>query len=341
MNPSTLLTIVVPTYNRAHCLELLLGCLATEIAGIEHAVAVIVGDNASTDDTPEVTGRFQSRVPSALVIRHDHNLGPEENFCRCIERITSPWFWIIGDDDLPRAGAVRHVLDLLVKHRPDLVYLESEWRPKLVDNDPGNPMQPGEPVVLRRLDFARRVHVWMTFISGMVVNREVHVAPHGAAGLRRYSNSHLVQLGWVLGTLEAGNRFLTVKQRCVLATQGNTGGYSLLKVFGSNFPAIVSDAFGAESVLAKLIVRRCAVMFLPDLLWSFRFAKLGSFAQEDADAALRPQLGRLLSFWLLLRPISRWPSGGATAVLRISHMLSRFIRVQDRVRERLASGRVS
>ena len=249
MTSAPLLTIIVPTYNRAECLELLLTTLAREMAELEGRVGIIVGDNASTDRTPDVTSAFAASAPAALVIRHDANLGPDENFCRCVERVTSRYFWIIGDDDLPRAGAIRHVLELLATHSPDLVYLESDWRPEIRDNDPHDPVRDEAPDLMVSLRFARRVHVWTTFISGIVVDRESLVAKQPPEQLRRYSNTSLVQLGWVLGTLKAGTRFLVVRQKCILATQGNTGGYSVLKVFGNNFPSIVSDALGADSPL--------------------------------------------------------------------------------------------
>ena len=331
MTGQPLLTIIVPTYNRAKCLELLLGTLAREIAGLEPRVRVMVSDNASTDDTANVVSAFSKLVPDAVTIRHSENVGADENFCRCVERTDTAYFWIIGDDDLPRAGAIRHVLELLARHAPDLIYLESDWRSEIRGNDPHDPVRDEAPDLMDSLRFARRVHVWTTFISGIVVDRESLVAKQSPEQLRRYSNTSLVQLGWVLGTLKAGTRFLVVRQKCILATQGNTGGYSLLKVFGNNFPSIVSDAFGADSPHARAIIRRCAVMFLPHLLWGLRFSKIGKFETEDVDAAMRPQLGRRLSFWLLLRPIARWPQVPARIMLRASGLLAKMIRVHDRL----------
>ena len=47
-----LLTIGIPTYNRAKFLRRLLEQLRTELAGLDGQVEVLVSDNASTDDTP-------------------------------------------------------------------------------------------------------------------------------------------------------------------------------------------------------------------------------------------------------------------------------------------------
>ncbi len=79
MSTRLLLTIAVPTYNRAGCLSFLLTALQRELVGLEDRVGLIVGDNASTDATPEVTSALQAALPTATVLRHAINVGAEEN----------------------------------------------------------------------------------------------------------------------------------------------------------------------------------------------------------------------------------------------------------------------
>lgn len=329
-----LLTIIVPTFNRAQHLSRLLDAIRIELEGLGDLVDVVVGDNCSTDGTEAVTSTFKASCPGAIVLRHDKNYGADENFCRCIDRVRSRYFWIIGDDDLPRAGVVRQILEVLVTEAPDLIYLASDWRPELENNGPEDPVTALKPVRLDRGAFARRIHVWSTFISGMIVNRETFVAGNGLAW-RQYSGTSLVQLGWVLGSIKTGRRFLYLSQKCVLATQGNTGGYSVLKVFGNNFPSITAEIFGPKSRLAIAMTRRFAVGFLPDLIWSLRFEHLGDFAPENAATALRTQLGRSASFWLLLMPIAHFPRPAARWFLGIAHLVARILLLHDRILERL------
>lgn len=132
---SLLLTIIVPTYNRAPCLAMLLDALCVELLGLEGQVVVVIGDNASTDATPTVVAAFAGRWKATRVLRHVDNLGPDENFCRCIETVVTPYLWIIGDDDLPRAGAIQLLINLLRKHDPDLVYMTSRWAPTLSSHE--------------------------------------------------------------------------------------------------------------------------------------------------------------------------------------------------------------
>lgn len=332
-----LLTIAVPTYNRADCLELLLSTLLRELQGLEGRVAVVVGDNASTDRTTEVTAAFAAAWRDTVLVRHEQNLGMDGNFCGCAERVRTPYFWVVGDDDLPRAGAVRAVLSLLEREAPDLVYLDSRWLPDLKDMAPAPPVETLQAVALGRLAFARRVHVWTTYLSGMVVRSTPLLGD--PARLRRYADTQLSQLAWVLEALGRGQRFIHVTTPCVFATEGNTGGYKVLQVFGQNFPAIVREALAqtkpAGASLAHAILRRTALGYLPDLLWGLRAAKLGRFEHEDAAAVLRPQFGTSIAFHCLLRPIGHASRPIARMALAAAHLASRIVRAGDRLAERL------
>lgn len=53
-----LLTIAIPTYNRAEKLEVLLEQLTADTAYDPTRVEIVVSDNASTDHTAQVVARF-------------------------------------------------------------------------------------------------------------------------------------------------------------------------------------------------------------------------------------------------------------------------------------------
>lgn len=329
-----LLTIAIPTYNRAATLHLLLETLIGELAGLEDAVEVLVSDNASSDPTPEVMAHFQQAWPSARLVRHPANLGADENFCRCIEGTSGRYFWLLGDDDLPKAGMIRRLLALLEQESPDLIYMHSQWSreltPALQNADSGALVYSR----MGQLDFARRVHVWFTFISGMVVNRDCLMQAGGAEAIRRFPGTNLVQLGWVLAVLLSGQRHIYVSSPCILAKGGNSGGYALVAVFGRNLTSIVRKVFGEDSAVAKAIVRRNIVSYLPRLIWSARFASIGSqkFEQEDFLLELKTSLSRYVYFWLLLMPISLAPKSIAFPFLLLSMICSKFLRFIDRLR---------
>jgi abequosyltransferase len=333
---SQLLTIIVPTYNRASSLMMLLDSLVIELSGLEQKVAVIIGDNASTDDTPTITARFASQWSSTRVLRHVENLGADENFCRCVEMVDSRYFWIVGDDDLPRSGAIQLLVDLLECHTPDLVYLTSLWMNELTSPNQAGPVMRLGASLMEQRAFALRVHVWMTFISGTIIKRTL--APNDS--LRRFAGSRLVQLGWVLSALTGGQKFIYVSNACVLATAGNTGGYGVLKVFGNNFQSVIREALtnsAPQRKLAEQIVRRTTIAFLPNLVCGVRRAQLGAFdSKENIHANLEPQLGSSRMYRWFVRPLESAGPLRARAVLQLARMAAQLVRMSDFLHMHLA-----
>jgi len=121
MSEPPLLSICVPTYNRAERLRLALLCLSEQICGLEEDVEVIVSDNCSQDHTREVVKEVQSRMP-LLYSRNAENLGSARNFVKATcELASGEYCWIIGDDDMIRKGKVAKILGV-IKANQDLDY---------------------------------------------------------------------------------------------------------------------------------------------------------------------------------------------------------------------------
>lgn len=88
-------TIGIPTYNRAGCLERAIdSALAQDGVNIE----VIVSDNDSVDNTSVVMRRY-SENPNVRYLKNTFNIGPAANYNQCLDKATGLYFMILGDDD--------------------------------------------------------------------------------------------------------------------------------------------------------------------------------------------------------------------------------------------------
>jgi abequosyltransferase len=335
----TLLTIAIPTYNRVDSLRLLLQTLRTELEGLDGIVRVMVSDNASTDATPQLLEEMRVRWPALVARSNPHNIGPELNFCECLDRIDSRYFWILGDDDLPKTGVIRRLSALLSGESPDLLYMQSEWVNPVTGPEQGAPVAELHWESLSRSAFARRVHVWCTFISGMVVNREHLMSALNENSIREHSGTSLVQLGWVFPVLRTGTKFLFVSDSCVLATKDNTGGYALLTVFGSNFARIVRKAFRGQPHIANLLISRNMSRYLPGLIWGARSKAGTTFVKENPWPELRKELGMKPLFWLLLLPMGRLPRMAAQPFYQSWRVVNRLGREYDRLTQTVRRAR--
>ena len=110
-----MLTIAIPTFDRAELLDRQLTWLASAIQGHEDALELVVSDNCSTDATPDVTARWQRELgPKLLEVRRQGtNVGAVRNIRDCLVRARQPHAWAVSDDDVLDATAVAAVLERL------------------------------------------------------------------------------------------------------------------------------------------------------------------------------------------------------------------------------------
>ena len=126
-----LLTVAIPSYNRAQKLDRQLTWLDRNLSGFEHEIDVILSDNASPDDTPAVCqkwkDRFAARGVECRVNRNPQNVGPLPNIARCIELAQTRFTWVIGDDDDLPDGTLAWVIEQL-RTDPDLASIVMNFR---------------------------------------------------------------------------------------------------------------------------------------------------------------------------------------------------------------------
>lgn len=136
-----LLTIAIPTFNRAHLLDKQLAWLAEATKGFESDIEILVSDNCSTDNTPEIIKKWQA-IFSNLTFktnRHKQNIGVLKNVAYCLKSATTKYVWAIGDDDPIHNTAVSYVLTKLKQdEKISLIFLNFSGRNKIT----GEPVHP-------------------------------------------------------------------------------------------------------------------------------------------------------------------------------------------------------
>ena len=90
------LHIKIITYNRGPALARTLEALRQSPFA---DCPLTVFDNCSTDETPEVCARYQTKFLALQILRHPKNIGLSANYLRAVESSTSLYTWILCDDD--------------------------------------------------------------------------------------------------------------------------------------------------------------------------------------------------------------------------------------------------
>lgn len=72
------LSIAIPTYNGAKYIREALDSIITQLDDVDEEVEIVISDNASTDQTPEIISEYQKKYPFIKYFRNDENLGEIE-----------------------------------------------------------------------------------------------------------------------------------------------------------------------------------------------------------------------------------------------------------------------
>jgi glycosyltransferase involved in cell wall biosynthesis len=298
------LSILIPTYQRCDYLSMLLGELEIQWESFPPGFAeVVISDNCSTDASQQIASAYANRNHSWVYNRHKTNIGAERNFLWLVEVAAGRFFWILGDDDLPRRGLLQYLVNILLDEHPSLVFLPPVGLTKV------HPLS--EPP-LQQLDFskyspeslARKCH-YLTFVSSWVVNKDqLKGMRQQSDSFEDYVGSNLIQLSWSLPLLaSASARCLVANDICILSTMDNSGGYEVLKTFCINYVDIVRSLVGRKLPLANVLIEPYLRGILPGLIFAVR---IGNFHNPGSkEKILRQSIKRLWcypSFWFMCMP---------------------------------------
>jgi glycosyltransferase involved in cell wall biosynthesis len=110
-------SVVISTYNRSRMLPAALRCALGQ-TGVDHEVVVV--DNGSTDDTPQVLAGWDD--PRLRVIRNAESLGSIGGRNTGLRAATGEWVGILDDDDLWAPDKLEAQLDAAARTGRHWVY---------------------------------------------------------------------------------------------------------------------------------------------------------------------------------------------------------------------------
>ena len=117
---TALLTIAIPTYNRAKQLDRQLNWAVNAIAGRWDEIELLVSDNASPDETPQVCQKWQAQTNGRVrIFRQSKNIGITRNCLFCIQEARGDFVWTVSDDDVVLEGTLGWVLSKISNDADD------------------------------------------------------------------------------------------------------------------------------------------------------------------------------------------------------------------------------
>ncbi len=105
--------VVVPCYNYGRFLH---ACVHSVLDGAKRPVRVLIIDDRSTDETPQVASALAAAHPGVFYIRHETNIGHIATYNEGIRWAGSPYFVLLSADDLLAPGSLDRAASVLDAH---------------------------------------------------------------------------------------------------------------------------------------------------------------------------------------------------------------------------------
>lgn len=321
---SPLLTIAIPTYNRAKFLERCLNSIVDQIKGQESLIELIVSDNCSTDNTHEVIERIILKGIPIQYIKNVENKGADFNIAQCYIMAQGKYVVAFGDDDIIVKGGLQKILEILSSGDYGVVHLKNSVIGKTVyEYDKTSSIN--YTIYDNSSKFLKKVNYYVSFISGNVVNRKYF----DEKILTPYYGTYLIQVPYILESILSAKQNIYVDDILLLAEPDNSGGYNLFEVFGPNFINILEDVEVRfkRNEIKDIIVKELILTFFP--VWIIRI-KTENFKFERINpiTLLKPSYKSYFYFWLVCYPISCLPHKLAIVY---RHFVTLFVRLRLKI----------
>ncbi len=307
MNKITL-SIVIPTFNRAQLLSMLLDSIVRDMVQLPCDLELVISDNASSDSTSKVVAGYISRGFAIDYRVNDINIGADANVASCFDLATGKYLWVIGDDELLYRGTVQYVLDICRSKKFGILHLNSNsflhgQQPDVCTRALPEVVEAEE---LNSKSLFRRANIFLTFISANIINREAILDSMPGFNSKAELNSNLPQLAWTYSAIKSASVHCHVITPMLGVLGGNTSGYKLIEVFGVNLLNITQKYLRetiphAERIMSNAVITR---VIASEVMSQFRTsARKNEFEEENLREAADKCFGNRFYHQYLLRAI--------------------------------------
>ena len=154
-----ILTIGIPTYNRAKRLDKCLKNIYSQI-GDDPLIEVLVSDNCSTDNTCNIVKRYKAKYKNLTYNRNEKNI-VQKNFQTVLELAKGKYVELHGDDDYFESNVIYNIVNMIYNNLGCSMMT-------LLD-------EKGDCKIKRGIginEYINNMEQWITFITALIFNKE-------------------------------------------------------------------------------------------------------------------------------------------------------------------------
>ncbi len=246
-----LLSICIPTYNRAGVLEGTLNSLFSNPDFDATKIEVIVSDNCSTDNTAEIVTKY----PLVKYYRNNENVR-DCNFSIAMGYTTASYIRIFNDTLSFKKGTLKLMLDRIEEHlgsNCNLFFYRTEFLNKSI-----------KTIIKTKADFIKEVSFYSTWIANFGIWREDF---QKIINKDRYAELQFVQVDWSYRVVENNKKTVIYFDDLFDVTVPNKkGGYNIFDTFVNKYLYIIKQENFDFITYEIEKYRLCRYFIYPNLL---------------------------------------------------------------------------
>lgn len=295
-----LLTIGIPTYNRATYLDRCLNSIIVQLDDQDQEIELIIANNASTDHTTDIISKYLKKV-KINYFENKVNGGPDSTSSMCFDKAMGKYVWVLGDDEFLIEGALKLIIGLLKNKNYGDVYLHCIpfHKDEEVDLTPIHNIKTStykDPIA-----FLKKLHYYVTFISGNIINKSLLTKDYNYA---KHAGTNIVQVDWTIKAIFAAEENIFVETPLIAAKQNNSGGYRFVTTFAKNYNSILRDLVqqGYHKSIVDITNTNLINSYFPPNIIKLLYYE-NRFDTEKHFSVLLTTFWKYKSFWFVLFPI--------------------------------------
>lgn len=324
-----ILSICIPTFNRAIMLEEALNAIICQIVenSLELLVEINISDNASSDNTQDILVAVHNKHPHLqfYTYKQSENIGPDGNIYTSLKMAHGQWAWILSDDDIIIPDTLVKLVNLMKESRATTVFCVNarsfnhspiEDTPLFLQNNNREINSPDGAFL--------HLNSMITFLSIIVIP----VSSYISQDYSPYIGTFLLQSYIFIDAISTSHRMHTISEPFLAVRANNSGGYDFYKIFGTEYANILKYAalHGYSQQTVQQVMRIHLRKFIFPFTCSFKVrGSLGKLKPNFRDG--RRRLMELYSndpfFWLVMLPLLMTPSFLLMPIAMLKRKLSK------------------
>jgi glycosyltransferase involved in cell wall biosynthesis len=321
-----LLTIAIPTYNRAQTLDKALQHLLPQVSKLAQYIEVIISDNGSTDHTRDVINKWMNTHGEIdfKVNYQNENTGFYGNFRKCKELACGVFVWILSDDDFVQNGVIDKIIQVLKAKTGEIgiVYLDSLIKGSLV----GIAIDPEIDLI----ELFQRYNYKLTLTSSVIFyNNKLN----DNFIFSNFEGSNLIGFALLVDVIRYRHISVIMRGSLLCYRMDEISGYNLFDAFIFDLSMILSYMLTIgfpKRIINKLNNNTVRHILLKRYFYLKAKGKidggLKTYPIRKVNQIMRRYFSTTQSYWFLIFPLSLTPSFLIKASFPVVERIRNFVR---------------